>query len=428
MSNAPDDVDARVSSSTPTSTQRRLNKPVIGIHVLVVFLPVAFALGLAEVIGYLHISPCIILFFSIVALVPIANCISASTDVANEKLKINGHPTLSMLLNVTFANVVEIIVALIALFVQRDEVIALYSLIGIWISNDFLLMDVVAVICSFKGCTFRGMNETTAQTHTLLLLLASAGYMLASALPFFPIHTRIVTAQLSLGVAIMFVVLYAVFVFGFQLRTHKEAMAEDEPSSFREGSRERKVSTAVKQDKAPDHANLSVAVLFMFIWTGLAGAVVYFLLEAATTLLKSVGISKIFFALIILPVFGNLFEHWTAITAALKGNLTGAFNVAAGSVKCPDQDKNQEALEDGSQLGDFFTCIYFNAEDACTYSNTGDFVNGPSNCPEITVAPSPAPTIGRNIEVDSDLTETSGKGVIGPRSLTYSHLTEVLTR
>ncbi|KAK6972224.1 hypothetical protein R3P38DRAFT_3296839, partial [Favolaschia claudopus] len=331
MSNAPDDVDARVSSSTPTSTQRRLNKPVIGIHVLVVFLPVAFALGLAEVIGYLHISPCIILFFSIVALVPIANCISASTDVANEKLKINGHPTLSMLLNVTFANVVEIIVALIALFVQRDEVIALYSLIGIWISNDFLLMDVVAVICSFKGCTFRGMNETTAQTHTLLLLLASAGYMLASALPFFPIHTRIVTAQLSLGVAIMFVVLYAVFVFGFQLRTHKEAMAEDEPSSFREGSRERKVSTAVKQDKAPDHANLSVAVLFMFIWTGLAGAVVYFLLEAATTLLKSVGISKIFFALIILPVFGNLFEHWTAITAALKGNLTGAFNVAAGS-------------------------------------------------------------------------------------------------
>ncbi|KAK7007210.1 hypothetical protein R3P38DRAFT_2645815 [Favolaschia claudopus] len=108
-------------------------------------------------------------------------------------------------------------------------------------------------------------------------------------------------------------------------------MAEDEPSSFREGSRERKVSTAVKQDKAPDHANLSVAVLSMVIWTGLAGAVVYFLLEAVTTLLKSVGISKIFFALIILPVFGKLFEHWTAITAALKGNLTGAFNVAAGS-------------------------------------------------------------------------------------------------
>ncbi|KAK7016630.1 hypothetical protein R3P38DRAFT_2541931 [Favolaschia claudopus] len=290
------------------------------IHVLVVFLPVAFALGLAEVIGHLHISPWIILFVPIVALVPIANCISASTDVANEKLKINGHPTLGMLLNVTFANVVEIIVALIALFVQKDEVIALYSLIGSWISNYFLLMGVVAVICSFKGCTFRGMNETTAQTHTLLLLLASAGYMLASALPFFPIHTRIVTAQLFLGVAIMFVVLYAVFVLGFQLRTH-EAMAEDQPSSFREGSRERKVSTAVKQDKAPDHANLSVAVLFMVIWTGLAAA----------TLLKSVGISKIFFALIILPVFGNLFEHWTAITAALKGNLTGAFNVAAGS-------------------------------------------------------------------------------------------------
>ncbi|KAJ7939536.1 hypothetical protein B0H13DRAFT_2300218 [Mycena leptocephala] len=58
---------------------------------------------------------------------------------------------------------------------------------------------------------------------------------------------------------------------------------------------------------------------------------------------------------------------------------------------CPDQDKDQEFLTGGSTEGDFFTCVYFNAPDACTYASkdTGEFVNGPTSCPSSAQGSSP---------------------------------------
>ncbi|KAJ7878166.1 hypothetical protein B0H14DRAFT_2342063, partial [Mycena olivaceomarginata] len=76
------------------------------------------------------------------------------------------------------------------------------------------------------------------------------------------------------------------------------------------------------------------AIGVLLVATGITAGVAWFLLESVSALFNSLSpITRTFFGLIILPILGNVTEHWTAFTMAKKDKMTDSLDIALGSGK-----------------------------------------------------------------------------------------------
>jgi Ca2+:H+ antiporter len=281
-------------------------------YLLVPFIPLAVAFELAGV------SPTLIFFVSAIGVIPTA----AVMGTATEELADRAGPGIGGLLNVTFGNLPELLIAFFALREGLHEVVKA-SIIGSVLGNVLLVLG-GSMLVGGIGRERQTFNRRAASSQATMLILASAALTIPAVfqlvkgggLPLpgaelvkFPSAVE----GLSLTVAIVLLVAYAGGLW-FSLISHRDLF---NPPDDDEGAHE---GWSVKR---------SVIVLAV---AGLAvGLMSEILVGSIADTAESMGLSQFFIGAVIVAVVGNAAEHWVAVYVAAKDKMDLAVNIAVGS-------------------------------------------------------------------------------------------------
>jgi Ca2+:H+ antiporter len=276
------------------------------------FIPVAIVLRLLDV------DPTVVFFTSALGVVPTAALMGRAT----EELAVRSGPGIGGLLNVTFGNAPELIIALFALGKGLHEVVKA-SLVGSILGNILLVLGAAMLFGGAKR-ERQLFNRTAASAQSSMLLLAGAALAMPAvfqlvehgSLP--SPHDEIDSfgpkvEHLSLAIALL---LMAVYVAGlvFSLRTHRDLF---NPESDDEAHGE------------PWTVRRSVAMLAI---AGVAvGVMSEILVGSIHHAAESAGLSEFFIGAIVVAIVGNAAEHWVAVLVAMKDKMDLAVNIAIGS-------------------------------------------------------------------------------------------------
>src|SRR5688500_2040553 len=191
------------------------------VHYLGVFIPAAIALELA------HADPVLVFAAAALGVIPCAAVMGEATEAIAAK----SGPGIGGLLNVTFGNAPELIIAFFALIEGLQEVVKA-SIVGSIIGNVLLVMGASMLVGGWTRDK-QTFSQTAANAQSAMLLLALAA--LISPALFQLIHGGGLPGvgdervdfgsdleSLSLGVSLVLLVSYAAGLW-FSLRTHRAA-------------------------------------------------------------------------------------------------------------------------------------------------------------------------------------------------------------
>ncbi len=281
------------------------------IYYLGLFIPAALVLKLADA------SPTVVFFASALAVVPGA----AAMGSATEQLSGRSGPGIAGLLNVTFGNAPELIIAFFALLDGLQEVVKA-SLVGSVIGNALLVLG-AAMFAGGRNRERQTFERTAAQNLSGLLLVTVTALLLPAvlvlsrgqALPQLGEHRHSFGSQvehLSLAISVVMIAVYLAGLI-FSLRTHRDLFA---PSD-------------AEKEEATWSVSKSVAVLAgAGIVVGVMSELLVGSIEHAA---HTIGLSQFFVGAFVVAIVGNAAEHWVAISAAAKGKMDLAVNIAIGS-------------------------------------------------------------------------------------------------
>jgi Ca2+:H+ antiporter len=276
------------------------------------FIPVALVLDLADA------SPSLVFATSALGVVPTAALMSEAT----EQLAGRAGPGIGGLVNVTFGNAPELIIAIFALSDGLQEVVKA-SLVGSIVGNALLVLGAAMLAGGWKR-TRQTFDRTAAQSQTGMLLLTVIALALPSLLalahhinlPAVSDLRRTFGAdveQVSVAVALVLIATYVAGLF-FSLRTHRDlfnpASGENDPESM--WSLRRSVGTLA-----------AAGALVALMSDILVGSI-----EHAS---RDIGLSQFFVGAFVVAIVGNAAEHYVAVVAAAKDKMDLAVNIAIGS-------------------------------------------------------------------------------------------------
>ena len=283
-------------------------------YLLVPFIPIAIVLDIAGA------SAGLIFFSSAAGVIPTAALMGRST----EELAARSGPGIGGLLNVTFGNAPEIIIAFFALQEGLQEVVKA-SLVGSILGNILLVMGAAMLVGGLKRERQR-FDRTAANVQSTMLMLACVALIMPAifelviggTLPSptaeskqFPHDLE----QLSFGVAIILMFSYVAGLI-FSLRTHRDLF---NPAHTEE-----------------DHVGGDVwSVRRSVIMLAIAGVAVGVMSEILVGSIEeashAVGLSPFFVGVIVVAIVGNAAEHWVAIFFAARDKMDLSVNIAIGS-------------------------------------------------------------------------------------------------
>jgi Ca2+:H+ antiporter len=245
---------------------------------------------------------------------------------ATEELADRSGPGIGGLLNVTFGNAPELIIALFALARGLHEVVKA-TLVGSILGNVLLVLGAAMVWGGLRGGRTRGrqrFNRTAANAQSAMLLLAAAALAMPAVFQLVEggslpkpasERTDFVSAVdgLSFIVAAILIVSYGLGLL-FSLRTHRDLFNPPEET---------------------DRRGAGWSVRRSALLLGIAGVVVGVMSEilvgSISDAAKSVGLSEFFIGAVIVAIVGNAAEHWVAVLVAGKNRMDLAINIAIGS-------------------------------------------------------------------------------------------------
>ena len=274
------------------------------LYILLIFLPVTI---IGKLIGF---SDTLLFACSSLAIIPLAGVMGKSTDVIAYYAgqKIGG------LLNATFGNATELIIAIVALKAGMFDVVKA-SLAGSVIGNILLVLGMSMLVggVKFKSQKF---NKNSINNTSSMLLFAVLGL----SIPAIFTHTfpeSSLTGQfegLSIIVAFMMLLIYIMqFVFSFV--THRYLFEE----------------TIISDDEEVPAMHLPAAIALLVGATVCIAILSEIFVGTVEPMAESAGLSKTFVGIILVPIIGNAAEHSTAIIMAYKNKMDAAVEIALGS-------------------------------------------------------------------------------------------------
>jgi len=288
---------------------RRLFAPANLLNWLLVFIPAA------AVLEFTHAGAVPIFVCSCLAIIPLAGWMGKAT----EHLASRTGEGIGGLLNATFGNMAELIIALMALHAGHPEVVKA-SITGSIVGNVLLVFGLSA-LCGGLKYPVQTFNRTAASAGTTLLGLSAVALVVPS------IFHAVVGADhatsergLSFDISLVLLVTYGLSLV-FVLKTHSHLYSGgagghgEEESAGHEGP----IWSVGK----------SVAVLLAA--TAGVAVIAEFLVGAIDGVAKTAGMNPVFIGVILVAIVGNAAEHSTAILVALKNKMDLALNVAVGS-------------------------------------------------------------------------------------------------
>jgi Ca2+:H+ antiporter len=272
------------------------------INWLLVFVPVAAGLEFFAPDRYL-----LIFIVSSLAIVPLAAWMGRATEELAERLG----EGIGGLLNATFGNAAELIIALAALRAGLFDVVEA-SIAGSIVGNILLVLG-AAMLAGGWGRPEQHYNPAGARSQATMLTLAAIALVVPAAYQVTNGATPDGLNQLSVSISLVLLVVYGLFL-GFALITH--------PVLFT-GSH---VSEEAKTKASPVRAAVVLA--------GATAAIAWMseiLVGAIEPAAHGLGLSNVFVGVFLVAILGNAAEHATAVTAAMKDRMDLALSIAIGS-------------------------------------------------------------------------------------------------
>lgn len=255
----------------------------------------------------LHSPPVVIFGLACLAVLPLAGFMGDAT----EHLSARTGPTVGGLLNATFGNAAELIIAIVALQAGLVDLVKA-SITGSIIGNLLLILGLSLVAGGVRRSELK-FNRTTAGMSATMLAAAVVGLVFPAL--FHATHaepTRLSELRLSEGVAFILILTYG-FSLLFSLKTHKWVVAS-EPHPLEEPT-----------------WSVARAVTVLAIATVGIAVMSEILVGATRGVTASLPLTETFLGLIIIPFIGNAAEHATAILVARKGQIDLALQISLGS-------------------------------------------------------------------------------------------------
>ena len=258
------------------------------INVLLVFLPFAYWSH-----AY-HWSDGSVFILNFMAMVPLASMLGVFT----EELAAHTNDIIGGLINATFGNAVELVVAIQALLAEDYRVVQA-SLIGSVFSNLLLVLG----MCFFVGgLKHKEQNFIALGAVASIALLGFNGLTLYLPQQFVDNEEDVVSIS-RIG-ALVAVFLYAQLLF-FQLKTHAHLFNGGEDG----------------EDGDVSLIPFSWALGGLVIITAIVTVLSEFLVASIDGFCEEFHLGRSFVGVIILPVVGNAVEHISAVTVAYKNKM-----------------------------------------------------------------------------------------------------------
>lgn len=240
--------------------------------------------------------------------------LAAWMGTATEEIAVVSGPTLGGLLNATFGNATELIIALIALKAGLIGVVKA-SLTGSIIGNLLLVMGLSMLLGGllFKEQDFQPVvarvNASSMNLAVIAMLLPTAVNHTSDGISASTIQT------LSVAVAVVLIGVYALTLL-FSMKTHSYLCEVGETELDGEGH---------------SKPNLGLWIGVLLAATVLVAIESEFLVSSLEVATETLGLTSLFTGVILLPIIGNAAEHATAVTVAMKDKMDLSISVAVGS-------------------------------------------------------------------------------------------------
>jgi len=287
------------------------------------------AVPLALVLEYVvHAPPIVVFLAGIVAIVPLAEWIRRATEQLAQSLG----AAIGGLLNVTFGNLAEMLLAVFVLLDGHPDVVK-GQITGSILGNGLLGLGLAIVVGSW-GRERQHFNRASAGRLSSLLILSVIALMLP-ALFHLAEQGVVSTAEaslrderLSLGVSIVLIFVYVANLV-YSLVTHRDtfrASLEEAPDAPADQPPDPTARTPLRHPWSMRRALAVLVVATAFVaWEAelIAGS----LTESA----ESLHVTTFFLGVIVLAVVGNASEYLSAVYFARKDRMSLVMGITAGS-------------------------------------------------------------------------------------------------
>ncbi len=309
------------------SPKRSLFKP--SLDWLLVFVPIAIGLRFlkSDNATYLFVAACL-------AVIPLAGWMGRATEHIAEKVG----EGIGGLLNATFGNAAELIIALVAL--QKGLIgVVKASITGSIIGNVLLVLGLSLFTGGLKFRTQR-FNRTVARSSATTLLIAAIALVMPTI--FHQVagdagRSKLQIAHneqhLSLGIAVVLFVTYTATLV-FSLKTHKDLFAGTSAADAEAQANADEVGEVVADphgDGQGEHWSMGKSVGVLFIATIFVAMMSEFLVGSVEQARHSLGLTEVFVGVIVVAIIGNAAEHSTAVMMALRNKADLSVGIAIGS-------------------------------------------------------------------------------------------------
>jgi Ca2+:H+ antiporter len=286
------------------------------VHYLGVFIPAAIGLELA------HADPVLVFGAAALGVIPCAAVMGEATEAIAAKTG----PGIGGLLNVTFGNAPELIIAFFALLEGLQEVVKA-SIVGSIIGNVLLVLGAAMLVGGWNRDK-QTFSRTAANAQSAMLVLALAALI-------FPAIFQLIHGgglpgvgeervdfgsdleKLSLGVAIVLLLSYAAGLW-FSLKTHRSVF-----NPFDEGQEQ--------EEEEAHHWPVKRAGIYLALSAVAVGVMSEILVGSISEASDDIGVSQFFVGVFVVAIVGNAAEHWVAVLVAAKDKMDLAVNIAIGS-------------------------------------------------------------------------------------------------
>jgi Ca2+:H+ antiporter len=245
---------------------------------------------------------------SLLAIVPLARIIGYGTH----EISLQSNPTIAGLTSATFGNIIELIIAILAL---REGLIRVVqaSIIGSIIGNILLLTGLSLL---FGGLKYKQQkfNKMAVGVSSTMLIIAVVGLTIPSLYASLS-SSNANLSHMSIAVAI---VLACVYFSGliFSLLTHKDLFdASDE----------------IKATKHPSTLSIKAAVVTMLVATLIAAFESEILVKSIEPAAHTLGLTQTFIGVVLIAIITNIAEKSNAITFARENKIDLSLEIGMSS-------------------------------------------------------------------------------------------------
>ena len=239
------------------------------------------------------------------AILPLAGLIGRST----EQLALHTGPKICGLVNATFGNITELIIAIFLIMDDKIEIVKA-SLTGSIIGNLLLVLGLSLLLGGLKH-EEQEYNARAASVHATSLVLAVTGLLMPALFALGGHETFAEREVVSGTVAAVLMVLYAAALV-FTLVTHEHLFRTPAADEHPEWSKRK-------------------AIGVLLVATALVALESELLVSSLEPALADLGLSELFVGLILIPIIGNAAEHSSAIMFALRDKVDVTLEIAIGS-------------------------------------------------------------------------------------------------